>query len=390
MSRIRKLIDIIPNMHINPLKIIIRQSPEWKESLLSNKDFFKKYQPVIKNLRIGCSFSPEHLEWIYYEEKKEFNEKKGLDILSFIINNLGIKDIRLGIRWNKSLNTKNQVDLAYYKKYLDILFENNINICLNIGPIKTFRWPEQHVPDFLFENTKKPKKGEVVKSDSYLAEKAYGFARNLFKELQKIYSKEQLDKIKIVQLENEPFIKFGEYEWLMDEEYLKNLSKLTLAYLPHVTFLVNSSEHKNLLQISKFYKSLTKDDPLLKNRLIIGVNYFYKTPFSRKLPLAGIVDSISFKNDLFAKNIESAKKVGYKIEITEGQAEPWPPSLTPGNSASEFRFMILRCANHILDIEKPSIIRVWGIENLTVKAFEQRLDMQHKEILGIIKIINNQ
>lgn len=83
-----------------------------------------------ENITLGCSFSPEYCEQIGIEEP--------LESLKFVHSKLHIKDIRFGLRWNR-IDSGNELSLSYYKKYLDFLLSKDINLCLNIGPIKVFR-----------------------------------------------------------------------------------------------------------------------------------------------------------------------------------------------------------------------------------------------------------
>ena len=69
--------------------------------------------------------------------------------------------------------------------------------------------------------------------------------------------------------------------------------------------------------------------------------------------------------------------------------EPWGKFVSPGASARELRFVLLRCINNILDPEDNSVVRLWGIELLVKKILSNRLTAEEKEIVNIIKKINS-
>jgi hypothetical protein len=71
--------------------------------------------------------------------------------------------------------------------------------------------------------------------------------------------------------------------------------------------------------------------------------------------------------------------------VSEGQAEPNGYLTEPGNSARHFRFMLLRCAESVLDTSRPSVIRVWGIEEMAKKALAGRATAEHEAIYDLVR-----
>src|SRR5688572_12352758 len=95
-----------------------------------------------QGVRIGGSFSPET-----YEQFDIWNNYQQLDALKLIIEELNVKYLRFSINWDKVLKEDGSVNLEFYREYLDYATANNVNLTLNIGPIKVMRWPEVHLPE---------------------------------------------------------------------------------------------------------------------------------------------------------------------------------------------------------------------------------------------------
>jgi hypothetical protein len=68
--------------------------------------------------------------------------------------------------------------------------------------------------------------------------------------------------------------------------------------------------------------------------------------------------------------------------------EPFAQFPQPGNEARELRYMILRCLEHVLDPERPALIRLWGVEYLTKRMLRGDLTQEHRDIIEIIHHVN--
>jgi hypothetical protein len=368
-----------------------QQQKDWNDATESNDLFLKNNRNLFKNLRIGCSFAPEQVEFLLKKDTIKHPSVTALTCLKKIVEDFHISDIRLGIRWN-SVDTNGTIDISYYKPYLEYCFKKNIAITLNVGPIKTFRWPEQFVPEYILKKTQLPPIGAEIACDSQLAKHARTYLEKLYTVLTKEYTPEQRANITIIQIENEPFHPFGTYRWRMSEEYMESLYSLTYKYFPDVSLVINSSETRNLKKTARFYNHLIQKNPELKNKLIVGYNYFYNVPNARTFPMVGTLDSITLSNVTFQrlcqKNITWSENIGYTIEVTEAQTEPWLPIKSPGNSAQEFRFLLLRTSQFLLNCRKKSLMRIWGIEHLALSTIHGTDTLEHQQIVDLIQRIN--
>jgi hypothetical protein len=68
--------------------------------------------------------------------------------------------------------------------------------------------------------------------------------------------------------------------------------------------------------------------------------------------------------------------------------EPFGQFQSPGNSARDLRFLLLRCLDKVLDPQRPALIRLWGVELLTERMLSGDLTDEHREIVSIIRRVN--
>ncbi|MBD3280172.1 hypothetical protein GF389_01445 [Candidatus Dojkabacteria bacterium] len=311
-----------------------------------------------KGITIGTSFSPEELE------HKGLSYFQAVEALEIVHKEFGIKDIRLGIRWNKAVEEDGDVDLEYYKPFLDYCLTHDVRLTLNVGPIKTFRWPEDHVPKFILNKLKQvPRKGSSVDLNDELAEPALHYLEELLNELKATYSEKELENIVMIQPENEAFNSFGVHKWTMSNEYMKQLVHVIWEFFLGIRILLSSSGCLDIPQCLSVASGKYEEHFGL---FAFGVNYYYKTPFNQSLPFLNWYDDIwrSRLNGFSCKkNKQLAEAYGYKIEVTEAQLEGWGPKIKgPGRSVKEFKKMMRRIEKHILPKE-GGLVRVWGIEN---------------------------
>lgn len=377
-------------LQTNAIGVLAEQIKDQKIASLDNDNFIDVNKDKLSKVRLGCSFAPEQfgLSLVTLDEDRRNGKlDNALSALKFAVKDLGIKKVRLGIRWNNSVNENSELDFRLYEPFLDYCVKNDVDICINIG-IKVFRWPEDHLPDGLTA-----KKHATVYLQSDLAKKSLDHTNNLFNFLNQKYGDEGIARITTIQPENEPFDGFGKSGLKIDPYYLKKIINLCLSYFPNSNLLVNSSNPLNLSLISEILRSVAKDNPQAKEKLISGYDYYPYHPAFPILPGLGRIDPISVSKivdgDKYIKQKDEARKHGFKIEITEGQAEPWEDIQLPGNSAKAFRFMIQRPINHVLDTAKESAISIWGIEHLANIALSGQANDEHEEIFDLIQKINH-
>ncbi len=117
--------------------------------------FLEANQDRLRMVRLGSTFSPDHYHHLLSFQgihERQAQQRSALAGLDFVHRELGIDAIRLPIRWNRTISRDGRrLDMQRYEPYLDSLIKRKARICLNFGPIKAARWPEDHVPDWLPE-----------------------------------------------------------------------------------------------------------------------------------------------------------------------------------------------------------------------------------------------
>ncbi|MDY0097187.1 MAG: hypothetical protein RBS01_02440 [Candidatus Dojkabacteria bacterium] len=313
---------------------------------------------------LGTSFSPEYAKYI--------GSRDPLDLLKVINRDLGIDDIRLGLRWNVVQKDK-EISLDFYDKYLEYLFKNNCKVCLNVGPIKVFRWPEDHIPKDI------EVKESIVTPDSDIAKYSYEYLDNLLTLLKQKYGN-RLDDV-MFQLENEAFFKFGRLRITMSKEYLLSLTEILRSHFPNNRVMFNSAGRKNLKSVVELFKDISDKGIYTPQSLVLGFNYYFKLP---NIPTKDPITSFSLLSMSIKKLHRYQKEMGFGLEISEGQFEPWGKQKTPGNSYSDYEYLLEKCKRYFPNDYQYKLLRLWGTEELALKIFKDTLEDEHKRIIASI------
>lgn len=376
------------------LSVIPQQYLVHKSADYDDDAYLNRYGEKLRTISIGSSFAPELIEQIYWNEKKEIvSLETKRSILRTMISELGIKEIRLGIRWNNAVNAQGKADLSYYKPFIDDCIAHNVSLCLNIGPIKTFGWPEEHIPkNFLPLLTQYTAKKNVIRPSDQIAKIAHFYVTGLLSRLKESYTKEQLARITTIQPENEPFNPFGKYKLTFSASYIRETIDTIHQAFPHTKILLNAAYVSQMPEIVSLFRSCMKDKDFA-GRLICGVNYYYNVPKTLHIPFLGPIDLVTVAKMSYVNApeelIRKVVKKGIDIEVTEAQFEQWGNSiLSPGNSLHEFKYLLARCATHLVPAGVPSVIRLWGLERLAYKMYFHDLEEDHKSIIALLKRIN--
>jgi hypothetical protein len=347
----------------------------WRWSKLSNRDVVAHVKTYYPNLEIGCTFVPEKLMNYGYSDTQI------LENFDCIVQEFGIKEIRLGIRFTSIDILKN--DLNVYKDLLDYSIDNDICLTLNIGPIKTCGWPEYHIPADVMNSCEIPKNGEKVHCDCDMAKAMRVKLEEFLVFLKSTYSQKQLES-EIFQPENEAFFQFGEQRWMIDLVHIQEVIALIRKHFPDNKILLNTPE----LHYGKEIVEIAKQNP--KSIFILGMDYYYAIGDFGKYRISKMVDQSIFSWKAGALSFSQTKKVcrelGLETEVTELQMEPWGKASEPGNSVRSLKYGLLRCVN-VLG-EGRQVVRVWGIEQLAAHAINGTATDEHKAMIELIGMVN--
>ncbi|HXH23010.1 MAG TPA: hypothetical protein VNN10_13365 [Dehalococcoidia bacterium] len=362
-----------------------RQQEAWAAAALPNDEFLRQHGTLFRNVALGASFAPE--QWTGGAERRGAS----LAALDWLSRDLGIRHVRLGLRWQRVEWRRGHIDLSMYRPYLDYAFGNGLQVCLNVGPIRTFRWPEEHLPSWLPGFVQVPPDGARIRAGTPLTEAASDYASRLLEALTREYGAERLSSLPAVQTENEPFYRFRTHRWVLDEDYVLECIRRLNSVFPRSLILVSSAGRLDFGPIQDLFSKLLAEGDEYRGRLVMGFDYHYKTPQRDSFPVIRWTDPITFQRVGYQtcdENREMARSLGYAIEVTEGQAEPFGHLSEPGNSARHFRFMLLRCAGRVLLPEQPSLIRIWGVEEMAKKVLSGETTPEHEAIFDLVRRIN--
>lgn len=376
---------------------------------VSADTFLSQNRDLLSNVRIGMTFRPEEFN-LSLEEKNQdkergitrspeslseptFQEKydQALEALRLIIDELGVRDVRLGVRWGNTVNSKGKFDFSFYKPFFDLCIEKGVNITLNFG-MKTAGWPEEHIPQQIVnESDFSLARNALIEDENPDAIRFIAHAGKLFGRLTDIYTSEQLSRITTIQPENEGFKQFGELKLLMDPNYVITLIDLAHQYLPNAAVLLNSADSQNYVQIQEVFEELKRRENW-SQPLYMGTDFYPFHPGIPKIPVLGRPDIITIskiiQQDRFKSNLKKSKEIGYLNEVTEGQVEPWDEERTPGNSLSAYQFMIYRARKYILSDDEPALIRAWGFERELRLYLSGQMTDEQRKILDLTARIN--
>lgn len=326
------------------------------------------FKPLPNNLPItlGCSFDPYHQ--IFFEQNI-----KPIEVLKYLNQELGINNIRIGLRWDMCVDEKGAVSLNNYREYLDYLKERKIEVVVNLGPIKVMRWPEEHIPEDL---KKFVKRNQRIGLKSEIAD----YALEYLSEILELVKKEDLN-IYAIQGDNELFNPFGQFQTRISMDFESKTLEIIKRFYPDCKIFVNSAGLNDFKKIFKLVDGLN-------NKIILGLNYYYKTTYHHRIPFINLLDFIFLRRPFTfsASHLKKqSTKKGYTIEVSELQGEPWwPNALQPGNSFRWFKFSVLR-SNFLKPKDQDKILlRYWGIEDFVSKFLLNLYNQEHNLIKEFI------
>ncbi len=326
-------------------------------------------------MQIGISFNPEH--W----QISEYSIEQKIKMLSYCVEDLGIKHVRVAIRWSDVFIDENNIDLKYYARILDYLLSRpEVRITLNVGPIKTMRWPEETLPSNYFDLAAATVGHSLTESE--IGNKALDYLIQLFELLIQKYPN-LFDRLEAIQLDNEPFNKFGQFKLSLDREWILKTTQILDKFWPTAKVLFNSNGRRDLRSIVTLVNQAKIDFP--KMSWVIGINYYYQVPIQHRIPIIKNMDNLilTVPWDLsIAKLKNYAAKNNIELEVSELQGEPWLSASSPGNSAAGFARALAR-ATKVLSSD-AGVIRYWGIEYLLSKRAKNSLNSEQEAILNLL------
>jgi|GEM_PF-3145765 hypothetical protein len=392
----------------------------------STNQFLIDHANQLKNVQGGDTFMPEwnlpgNVNAIVYSQSVEgqAQQQVNLNILKFEVEKLGIKQIRLGIRWQNTLMPDGSFSLAYYQPYLDYLssYKNpstgqGVSVLLGIGPLKSPGWPESYVPTIPESSVKPdtsliptgnlpPNGAEITPNMPYpdLILKAKEWLDTVMLQVVQSYP-----TINYFELDNEPRNHAGPQQWIMSPSFEKEMAQIVLSYQPNASFMVNwsgtadlagSVDFKNapslseLIRLMQKFSSSSVIQEMLnfrstildaikeahgKGNVTLGLDSYQQTPFSPSdipVKINGETEEIQPDTTTVIEITEQLAgdknpwqqlaNEGVPVSTSELQASPWGSSVQPGNDPDQLKFMIARA----LETDSPNTTSTMGFWTLS-------------------------
>ena len=354
---------------------------DWRESYENTEIFWQKNQQLFAPATCGATFIAEAYQL-------ENGPDRALAALDFIINTLGMRALRFGIRWNTIQPKKDVFDFEKYRPLLQYCFDKGISVTLSAGPIKSPGWPEQFVPEWvLSELSIIPAKNAVIEVNSELSQRAHAWISRLMLYISREFSLADLANITTIQIENELANPFGQWRWVMSDEYVLSIIDTVDLYLPQRKILYNTAGRFNLKQLTSLI--LKHKNP---TRCILGIDYYYTMNSTVRYPFHQYFNGNTAGlpwHATIAQTQHLAQKYGFTLEVTEAQMEPWGRAEAPGNSLQSLQYVLLQ-SRRFLQLSDPwkLYIGLWGVDRFANIFLDGVETVEHEKIKNLIAHIN--
>jgi hypothetical protein len=272
----------------------------------------------------GVSFSTEYANYLGFDSRKVFNT---------IIYDWKFSYVRLSAQWDLIEKNKGEYDWQELDWMMNEAAANKVNVMLAVGH-KTPRWPECHAPDWIDYSQELKHKPDLERFIKKVVERYKNHPA-----------------LEIWQIENEPFLRFGDCEPITAEELQEEVAWVRSVDCVHPTIVTDSGE------LSLWRKSAKAAD-------LFGTT-LYRVVWNKTMGYWSydwIMPAFVYKAKLWfnGRAIESAY-------ITELQAEPWIPdaNLLDTDLSEQFKSMSLdRLQKNIAFAERTGMPRayLWGAE----------------------------
>ncbi|MCK4592239.1 beta-galactosidase [Candidatus Parcubacteria bacterium] len=241
------------------------------------------YVPRREDVKYGVTFS------------KPFAEHLGLDwqeTYLALLDDAGVKRARLPSYWTEIEAERGSYSFEDLDWQIEEAEKRGVKIILSLGQ-KQPRWPECHIPDWANELNKYERQDELIKVITKVVER-YRYKENIV----------------AWQVENEPFLPFGECPEL-DKNFLDREISLVRSLDSRPIIISDSGE------LGTWHSAATRAD-------ILGTT-LYRIVWNDHIgyvhyPIASVIYRIKAAIIMYITGVE-------KIIIVELQAEPWGPKM---------------------------------------------------------------
>jgi hypothetical protein len=359
-----------------------RQKEYKRANELSNNEYITRYSEQLKGIRFGGTFDD-------YQLPPELNKKERLFCLDWVVKTFGLNTIRVGIKWKDTEQEDGTVNIENIDYIIKYCIKNNISLRLNVGPIKTNRYPEEYIPDKYKQNVDylQTNFAGVIPNDSKIFDKGISYLTKLFDKLKNSYP-DISAIIKDIQFDNEPFTLFGN-PIVPSPKWIKLCNMLLQDYFPNAKQVINGLGLVSFGNILLLLRGMNESE---RSKFIIGVDYYHDFEVNINGNEVGFevdvlqVSGVHFRNK--DNLVKEAHDLGINIEISELQFEPWGKQQRPGNDAGVLKGMLLMVNRLRYSygklLSRQFDVHLWGIERFAVMKLRNEQRDTHLEIVDII------
>ena len=210
------------------------------------------------------------------------------------LDELKADHVRIAVHWDEIEKANNEFDCEFLDWQMNEAEKRGVNVILAIG-MKTPRWPETHIPEWVKELDKEVQQSEILEMEKYLV--------NRYKDYNSLYA---------WQIENEPLFNFGTNPWIDREFLAREFEAVRDSDDEHLKITTDSGEMSFWFYVGRVADmvGITMYRKVWSNELNMYFSYFYPPQY-------------------YGRKAELVEKLfGKKVICLELQAEPWCPDLT--------------------------------------------------------------
>lgn len=237
----------------------------------------------------GVTFSTTYSKYLGLDPLKTYLE---------VVDDLGVKRVRLPIYWDEVEKQPGQFDFSFYDQLLDYSEKKGVKVMLALG-YKVPRWPECYPPPWAQNLDQTQLKSQILK---FLGASVAHFKTR--------------PNISAWQIENEPLLDFGECQ-ILGRQFLQSEIDLVKSQDSRPIIITDSGELGMWVSALRFSDRMGTSLYRIVYNPIIG---FFRYPFP---PLYYSLKAF-ITQKIFAPSSQG-------VFISELQAEPW----APGKSVTE-------------------------------------------------------
>jgi len=247
----------------------------------------EKLTPKPEKFTLGVSFSAKYARELGLDWQKTY-----LDILE----DLQIKNLRLPTYWDQLEPVKGKVNFQETDYLLDQAQKHQAKVILAVG-IKQPRWPECHIPTWVLELDHQTRQTHLLDFVAQVVERY-----------------KDHPALEYWQVENEPFVNFGEKCSTLDKDLLLKEVDLVRSKDPNHKIILTDSGEAFKLPITTMKYSDIYGTTLYRLVYAPIIGYFHHLYSPGFYTLKSLLTRV-----LYAPN-------NTKTIVVELQAEPWSPN----------------------------------------------------------------